>query len=149
MFRGEFEHSIDAKGRTSLPARFREILAAGPDTQLVLTRGLDGNLWLFPPGPWKALEEKLGRMSQFRPEVRKLLDQTVARSHDCTLDSMGRVLVPPSLRQYAGLQSNVIWTGLIDRIGLWDKERWNARSGEILPEIQTAEFAKIIGELGL
>lgn len=148
VFRGTFPHAIDAKGRTSLPARFRDVLAGRSEDQLVLTQGPDRSLWCLPPSAWMELENKVRAMSQFNPKVRNFMLSFIAPAQDCAIDKMGRVLVPPTLREYAGLQGEVMWAGMIDRVELWSLERWKQRHEEAQSSLDEGAFSEM-GDLGL
>jgi MraZ protein len=127
VFRGTHQHSIDAKGRTSLPARFRELLAGRSEEYLVVTTGPARSLWCLPPSTWKVLEDKVSAMPQFDQETQDFMHAFMAPAQDCSFDKMGRILVPPTLREYAGLEGDVFWLGAINRIELWSGERYKAR----------------------
>jgi MraZ protein len=142
MFRGHFTHAIDAKGRTALPARFRDALAPTGDGRLVLTPALfDPCVHLYPLRAWEELEGKVARLPQFDANVVRFRRLYVSAAIDCELDAQGRVLVPPQLRQHAGLAKEVLWAGVGDKAELWDKERWEAEAGrtpEVLGELRDA-----------
>ena len=116
MFMGEYSHSIDAKGRLIIPSRFRDEL--GDD--FVLTKGLDGCLSIYPQNEWEAFEQKLRAL----PFTRFF----VASAAPCELDKQGRILVPATLREYAGLEKDVVLTGNINRIEIWSKRKWSENS---------------------
>lgn len=140
---------MDAKGRISLPARFREQLAAESATTLVITSGFDGSLWCFPPAAWSTLQDKVRAMPRIKQEVRDLVHVLISPAQDCPLDNAGRVLVPPFLRQRADLQSNVVWAGALERIELWNAARWQKRSEEAMARLAEADFAETLAGLGL
>jgi MraZ protein len=126
MFRGQFEHAIDAKGRTSFPSRFRDVLA-GTDLRLVLTRAVfDRCLHLYPLRGWEELEAKIAEMPQFDPHAVAFRRMYLSAAIECELDKQGRILVPPSLREHAELQKDVVWAGMGRTAELWSKERWHA-----------------------
>lgn len=129
MFRGLHEHAIDAKGRTSLPVRFREQLAASTDGQgeasLIVTTGIDRCLVAYPVAEWQAFEARLAALPQFDPAVVQLKRIYVAGASECGIDRHGRVLIPPMLREYAELQRDVVWAGMVTTIEIWAKERWS------------------------
>ena len=149
MFRGTFQHAIDAKGRTSLPVKFREVLATRSEDQLVVTQGPDKCLWCMPPSAWSALETKVRAMPQFNPDVRAFMHAFVAPAQDCAFDKMGRILVPPTLREYGGLEGEVYWLGAIDRIELWSGERWKKRNGDTSAMLDGGTIHEKLGNLGL
>ena len=121
MFMGEYNHTIDAKGRLIIPAKFRELLG----TEFVLTRGLDGCLFIYPVDEWKAFEEKLRALPLTNKNARTFSRFFVAGAAMCELDRQGRVLVPQTLREFAGLEKDVVLTGNLDRIEVWSKEKWS------------------------
>jgi len=124
MFRGRYEHTIDAKGRTSVPARYRDALGAAGDRRIVLTSALDPCLVAYAPIEWIAFEERLGRLPQFDRSVQKLRRIYVSGAVECDIDDVGRILVPPTLRDHAGLKKEVLWAGAGRYAELWDKDEW-------------------------
>lgn len=120
MFMGEFNHNIDAKGRLIIPSRFREELGENS----VLTRGMDGCLFIYPQEAWKAFEEKLASLPLTSKDARTFTRFFVSGATPCELDRQGRILVPSTLREYAGLEKDVILAGNLDRIEIWSKSRW-------------------------
>ncbi len=150
MFRGQYEHTIDAKGRTSVPARFREVLAAGGDGRLVLTTGLDPCVVAYPMQEWLAFEERLARLPQFDPSVQMLRRIYVSGAVECEVDKVGRILVPQTLRRHADLAREVLWAGMGRHVELWSRERFETMRAEVLgDEAQRAEVARRLAELGL
>ena len=124
MFMGEYNHTIDAKGRLIIPSRFRELLGE----EFVLTRGLDGCLSIYPMDEWAAFEEKLRALPLTNKNARTFSRFFVAGATSCELDKQGRILVPATLREFAGLEKDVVLTGNINRIEIWSKEKWNENS---------------------
>ena len=143
MFLGEFDHSLDDKGRLAIPAKFRPELSQG----LVLTRGLDRCLFAWPMAEWSAVAEKLGRLSLMHAEARRLQRLLFAGAVDTQLDRLGRVLVPAFLRSYAGLQDAAVVAGVLNRIEIWDRAQWAAERNAA--EEQSAELAEHLSSLGL
>lgn len=123
MFRGRFEHTIDTKGRLSIPSRFREVLATRFDERLIITN-FDNCLWCYPVSEWQAVEAKVASLPQFKDEVKALQRVFISAAVEVPVDKAGRVLVPPTLRDYAGIEKNVILVGMTSRIEIWSKERW-------------------------
>ena len=119
MFMGEYNHTIDAKGRLIIPSRFRELLGE----EFVLTRGLDGCLSIYPMDEWVAFEEKLRALPLTNKDARTFSRFFVAGATTCQLDKQGRILVPQTLRQFAGLDKDVVLTGNLNRIEAWSKEK--------------------------
>ncbi len=124
MFRGQFEHAIDAKGRTSLPARYRATLPPA-DLPLVVTKALfDPCLQVFPLSAWEELEAKIAALPQFDDQVVRLRRSYLSPAVECEVDPQGRILIPPALRQHAGLQHEVFWAGQGKYAELWARARW-------------------------
>ena len=148
MFRGQFEHAIDAKGRTSFPSRFRDVLAAGNDLRLVLTRALfDRCLHLYPMRAWEELEAKIAEMPQFEANVVAFRRMYLSAAVECELDKQGRILVPPTLRDHAELAKDVVWAGMGKTSELWSKERWQA--AQAMTEAELASFKASMEQLRL
>jgi MraZ protein len=139
MFRGQHEHTMDAKGRVSFPARFREVMAGQVGERLVLTRGLGDAehpfLDAYPAHQWEQFERRVLALPRFDPNVVRLQRVYVSAAVECELDSLGRVLVPPALREHARLSKAVVWAGMIDRAELWSAQLWEevqkAASGDL------------------
>lgn len=120
MFMGEYNHTIDDKGRLIIPAKFRELLGE----EFILTRGLDGCLSIYPLKEWEAFEEKLRALPLTDKNARTFSRFFVAGAAACTLDKQGRILVPQTLREFAGLSKDVVLSGNINRVEVWSKENW-------------------------
>jgi MraZ protein len=146
MFRGQFEHAIDAKGRTSLPSRFRDALTAANDLRFVLTRALPGDrcLHLYPMKAWEELEEKVAAMPQFDPNVVAFRRLYLSAAVECEVDKQGRVLIPPGLREHAELDKDVLWAGMGRTAELWAKEHW--RAAQQMTEADLLTFKAAIAE---
>ena len=121
MFMGEYNHIIDAKGRLIIPARFRELLGE----EFILTKGLDGCLSIYPMDAWEAFETKLRALPLTNKNARTFTRFFVAGATNCELDRQGRILVPQTLREFAGLEKEVVLTGNLDRIEISSKEKWS------------------------
>jgi len=125
MFSGVFQHSIDAKGRTSLPAKFRELLAAQGASMLFVTPDIfDDCLVAFPPAPWQELAQKIAQRSMFDRHIRDLSRAFIAPAQECPVDKLGRILIPPSLREVAHLGEEITWAGTVQRIEIWSPSKW-------------------------
>jgi MraZ protein len=121
MFLGEYVHTTDDGGRLTIPARFRPGLEAG----LVITRGLDRCLAIYPLEEWEQLAARVSGLPITNRRARALRRRFFANASDVTLDKQGRVLVPPRLREYAGLDGEVVITGLDTYIELWNPDSWH------------------------
>jgi MraZ protein len=128
MFRGQFTHSVDAKGRISLPARFRDVLLADGDARFVLTPALfDPCLHLYPMRAWEEFEQKVSELPSLDPNAVRFRRMYLSAAVECELDKAGRVLVPPHLRERAELdKSEALWAGMGRILELWSRARWDA-----------------------
>src|SRR4051812_43200133 len=109
MFRGRYEHTIDAEGGTSLPARDRDVLSSIGERRIILTSALDPCLVGYTTPEWSAFEERLAKLPQFDRAVQKLRRIYVSGAVECEVDDSGRILVPPTLREHAHLKKDVVW----------------------------------------
>jgi len=147
VFRGVFEHQIDAKGRTSLPAKLREVLAGTYDERLIVTTALDDCLHAYPVREWEQLEAALGKRNPMEPGVKTLMRLYVAPAQECPLDKLGRLLIPTNLRHHAHLEKDVVWAGMVKVIELWSKEGWLKAQEEAKAEADSAEVMRVLAEL--
>ncbi len=145
-FRGRYFHSIDEKGRIIFPSKLREVFAEKYDNQMVITNW-DGYLMCFPLDEWLTLEEKVSHQSLLRKEVRSFQRFFMSGAIDCTFDSQGRILVPPSLRDYAKLEKDIIIAGMVRVIEIWSKERWEEEIAKSGSEIES--FSQHMADLGI
>lgn len=122
MFIGEYQHSLDDKGRLFMPAKFREEL--GP--RFVVTRGFDRCLFVFPLTTWQSLNEQMQKLSLGSPEARAFLRLFFAGASECEVDKQGRILLPPYLREHAQLQGECAVIGVSNRVEIWDRALWES-----------------------
>lgn len=120
MFLGEFEHTIDEKGRVAIPARFREGVREG----LVVTRGFDRCLQAFPRPTWQGLAQRISALSLGNEEARNLRRLIFSGAAELEVDRQGRILIPQNLREYAALAEQVLIAGMNTYFELWSRERW-------------------------
>lgn len=141
MFMGEYNHTIDAKGRLIIPSKFREILGDA----FVVTKGLDGCLFVYDNEEWKRFEEKLRTLPITNKEARQFVRFFLAGATEAEVDKQGRILIPNVLREFAGLTKDVVLVGVGSRIEIWSRERFeDTASFEDMDEI-----AEHMAELGL
>ena len=141
MFMGEYNHTIDAKGRLIVPSKFRESLG---DT-FVVTKGLDGCLFVYDNAEWTAFEEKLKSLPITNKEARQFVRFFLAGAAEVEVDKQGRILVPNILREFAQINKEVVLIGVASRIEIWSKERFDGMAAyEDMDEI-----AEHMAELGL
>lgn len=126
MFRGRFEHAMDSKGRLSVPSGFRSELNRRSENAPVLTNHGD-HLALYPADVWEKKERELLDMSDMQPDVQDFQRYVVADACDCPLDAQGRILVPGLLRKEAELGSKVLIAGVLEKIEIWNPERFEEK----------------------
>lgn len=144
MFFGTFNHAIDAKGRTSLPVKFRELLASASEPKIVLTQYPHWRaVQALPLSEWKKLEEKLMQASPLDARAQRNILRFYSTAHEVDLDVHGRVLVPPALREYAGLSKDVVWAGMGRHILLFDKTVYEAQMAAELSQDEVVDFFKV------
>ena len=124
MFRGRYFHTVDPKGRLSIPAKFREVLKELYGSMLVVAN-FDNCLVAYPQKEWTKLEEKLLQLPSLQLEVRNFLRRFVSSGVECEVDRHGRVLLPPQSREYGGLSREVVLLGMMNRFEIWGRERWD------------------------
>lgn len=120
MFMGEYNHTIDVKGRVIVPSKFRELLGE----EFVVTKGLDGCLFVFPDEEWKSFEEKLRTLPVANKDARKFTRFFLAGAAALEVDKQGRILIPSVLREFAKLEKEVLLVGVSSRVEIWDKNTW-------------------------
>ena len=141
MFMGEYSHSIDTKGRLIVPAKFREQLGE----QFVVTKGVDGCLYVYSNEEWNHIEEKFREVNLTTKDARKFMRFFFAGAASCEVDKQGRILIPSVLREFAGLEKDVVLVGVLSKIEIWDKERYeDASANDDMDEI-----VEHMAELGL
>lgn len=127
VFRGISELVLDAKGRLAIPARHREGLASGNDGRLVVTADHGGCLLIYPLATWEPIQARLMELSSFDDKIRSLQRLIVGHADDVEIDAAGRILIPPALRRYAGLDKRVVLVGQGQKLELWDEMKWQAQ----------------------
>ena len=140
MFMGEYNHTIDAKGRIIVPAKFRDLLGE----HFVVTKGLDGCLWVFPTDEWDTFYEKLRSLPVTKKDVRAFVRNFMANALDAELDKQGRILLPQNLRKAANLDKDVVLIGTGPRVEIWDKTAWETS----YEDGDADEIAERMGEWG-
>ncbi len=142
MLIGEYKHTIDNKKRLAIPAKLRKELSKGA----VLTRGLDNCLALYPLKEWEKLAEKLSKLPTGQIEVRGLARVILSGASTVEIDSLGRILVPDYLKQYAAIEKNVVIAGVFNHLEIWDESRWETYKQKTEKEV--GDMAAKLSELG-
>jgi MraZ protein len=141
MFLGRFSHNLDAKGRLAIPAKFRSELAEG----VVVTRGIDRCLSVYPLAAWQILAEKVSALSISDPDARQFKRMVFAEAMDETLDGQGRIVLPPELRRYAGIDREAVVVGMNTYVEIWEPGRWANLSAAV--EDEGASIAQRLADL--
>lgn len=121
MFMGEFNHTVDAKGRVIVPSKFRDKLGES----FVVTKGFDRCLSIYDMENWKEVQEKLVKMPMLTEDSRTIRRMMAGSATEAECDKQGRILIPAPLREYAGIKKDAVMIGNIDHIEIWDKDAWN------------------------
>jgi MraZ protein len=144
MFRGSFEHSVDSKGRVSVPSRFREIISERYEGKLVLTMDFDKCIMVYPLEEWERVEEKIKSLPQSQKEVKDYTRFVFSNAAECELDKQGRILIPPPLREGARINKSVMVVGILNTMEIWDKAAWETRKSQTGDKI-----GEVLSTLGL
>ena len=142
MFIGEYGHAIDAKNRIILPSKFRE----GLGESCIMTKGLDGCVYVYPREEWAILEEKLKSLPLTSKDARAFVRFFFSGANEMTFDKQGRTLIPQNLMQYAGIVKEVVSIGVSNRIEIWSKEKWNDYTES---DINMDEIGEKMSQLGI
>lgn len=141
MFMGEYNHTVDQKGRLIVPGRFRELLG----DRFVVTKGLDQCLFIYPNEEWERIEARFRETPLTTQDARKFARFFFAGAAECEVDKQGRILLPQVLRAHAGIEKEVVSVGVLNRVEIWSKERWLSESS--FDDMN--EIAEHMAELGL
>ncbi len=143
MFLGEYTHTFDSKGRLTIPARFRPQLAQG----MVVTRGLDRCLLVYPLAEWEKLADKINRLPLTQKGARTFTRLMYSGAIYCEPDRQGRILIPPYLREYAGIENDSVVIGLYAHLEIWDSARWQEVKKKV--EEEGESIAEQLADLGI
>lgn len=143
MFLGEYQHSLDEKGRVTIPAKFRE----GIGYKFVVTKGLDNCIFLYPRDEWQLIEKKLRSLPLTRSDVRSFVRFFFSGAAEMDLDKQGRSVLPLNLREYAGIERDVIIIGVGSRVEIWSADKWTNYSENAQSSYE--EIAESLVDLGI
>lgn len=135
MFMSEYNHTLDTKGRLIIPAKFREVLGE----EFVISKGMDSCLFVYANDDWNAFEQKLTSLPLINKEARQFARFFLAGAATVEVDKQGRILLPAALREFAGLEKDVVLVGVGSRVEIWSKDKWeNMNSDTDMDEITSA-----------
>ena len=143
MLIGEYEHSLDAKGRLIMPAKLRDDIGE----KFIITKGLDGCLFAFSIEEWKNFEQKLRTLPISNKDARAFSRFFFAGAMDCEIDKQGRTLIPPVLREYAELDKDLVIIGVSSRVEIWSQAKWDSYSEA--EDLEADVLAEKMAELGI
>lgn len=143
MLLGEYEHSIDTKGRIAMPAKLRE----GLGVKFIITKGLDGCLFVYSMDEWQRVEQKLASLPMSRKTARDFTRFLFGGACEAECDKQGRVLLPANLRRYAALERDVVIVGVGSRAEIWDAVKWQQYNEESAEDVN--ELAEQLADLGI
>ncbi len=146
MFQGQFKHTIDNKGRLSIPSKFREILATNFDERLIITN-FDGCLWAYPAAEWQKVKDKVASLPQMQDIVKAFQRVFISAAFEAPIDGSGRIQIPQTLREYAGISKDVVLVGVTNRIEIWSRERWLPKFDESQKKLEM--LGDKLADLGL
>jgi len=149
VFRGQYYHAIDGKGRIIFPAKLREVFAEKSNGQLVITK-LNEYLLVFPYNEWEIIEQKVWHQSLLRSQVRDFQRFFMSSAVDATLDTQGRILIPPHLREYAHLEKDIVLVGMLRNVEIWDKDRFETEMKRMGDQSDASQgFLDYMADLGI
>lgn len=143
MFIGQYEHQLEAKGRLSIPKKFRSQLADGS----ILAQGLDNCLFLYPAATWEQLINKISQLPLTRSDARDFSRSLSYAATEVEIDRLGRILIPEYLRRFAGISQNCVLAGAIERVEIWDKTKFEVYTARI--NSQAVQIAEKLSDAGV
>lgn len=143
MFYGEYQHTVDPKGRAIVPSKFRE----GLGEKFIVTKGLDNCLFAYSNDEWSILENKLKALPFTDKDVRAFIRFFFAGATECEVDKQGRILIPQNLREYAGLDKEIYVIGVSTRVEIWDRNKWETYNND--DNMSPDTIAEKMAQLGI
>ncbi len=148
MFRGSSFHNLDPKGRLIIPARFRDVLKQSSIDGLMVSM-MDGALSCYTFEEWRKIEGRILDLSVKSEHMRRFRRIFIGGAHECMLDKQGRILIPPSLRQHAGLKKEVVLVGVLDHFEVWAKDIWAQEDDKLQNDMKDEDLRNEVAALGL
>jgi len=147
MFRGSSFHTLDTKGRIIVPARFREIIRAHGNG--VMLSRMDSCLQAYTFPEWQRIENRILALSEKSESMRRFRRVFIGGAFECPCDKQERILIPPSLRQYAGLEKEIVMVGVLDHFEIWSREKWDGENKHMEEDMNKEVVRNEIAKLGL
>lgn len=147
MFRGSSYHTLDAKGRIIVPARFRDLIRANGDG--VMVSRMDSCLVAYTFPEWHRIESKILALSEKSENMRRFRRVFIGGAFECNCDRQERILIPPSLRQYAALEKEIVLVGVLDHFEIWSRENWDKENSHMEEDMGKEAVRNEIAKLGL
>ncbi len=148
MFRGSSFHTIDAKGRIIVPARFREIIKADDNNGVMISR-MDSGLVAYTHTEWRKIETRILSLAEKNDNMRRFRRVFIGGAFECPCDKQGRILIPPMLRQYAEVSREIVLVGVLDHFEIWSREKWEKENLHMEKDMKKEEVRNEIAKLGL
>jgi MraZ protein len=148
MFRGSSFHTMDDKGRVIIPARFRDLIRAGGGDR-VMVSSMDGCLVAYPLDVWRDIENRLLARVQKSESLRRFRRVFIGGAHECACDKQERILIPPTLREDAGFEKDIVLVGVLDHFEIWARDTWEAQKKALETDLKNEEVRNEIASLGL
>lgn len=148
MFRGSSFHNLDPKGRLVIPARFRDVFKQSSVDGLMVSK-MDGALFCYTFEQWHKIEERVLNLAVKSENMRRFRRIFIGGAFKCLLDKQGRILIPPSLRQYAGVNKEVVLVGVLDHFEIWARENWVEEGDKLQSDLKNEDMRNEVAALGL
>ncbi|MCK4389479.1 MAG: division/cell wall cluster transcriptional repressor MraZ [Desulfobacterales bacterium] len=148
MFRGSSFHNLDPKGRLIIPTRFRDMLNQSNVNGLMVSK-MDGALFCYTFEQWHKIEERIMNMAATSDNMRRFRRIFLGGAFECLLDKQGRILIPPTLRQYSALNKEIVLVGVLDHFEIWSRESWIEEDGRLQNDLKDENIRNEIAALGL
>ena len=148
MFRGSSFHTIDTKGRIIVPARFRDTVRSGGNDRIMVSQ-MDLCLVAYPLEGWRKIEERIMSMAAKSESMRRFRRVFIGGAHECAFDRQDRILIPPALRQYAGMEKHIVMVGVLDHFEIWSKANWDEEYQRLEDDMKNEEVRNEVAGLGL
>jgi len=148
MFRGSSFHTIDAKGRIVVPKRFRDVMEDGSGSSLMVSR-MDKGLVAFTLKEWEKIESRILALAEKSENMRRFRRVFIGGAFECNCDKQDRILIPPTLREYAGLGKEIVLVGVLDHFEIWSRENWDKENTAMEKDIKREDVRNEIAKLGI